>query len=35
MAWSALGMLRASVGVAERQLLDMTGNYDEDEDDDE
>lgn len=30
-AWTALGMLRASVGVAEAQLLDMTFDADEDE----
>lgn len=32
MAWSALGMLRASVGVAERQLLEDTMDYDEGDD---
>lgn len=26
MMWTALGMLRASVGVAERQLADSTGD---------
>jgi hypothetical protein len=30
MAWTALGMLRASVGVAEQQLLDMTRDTDDD-----
>lgn len=35
MAWTALGMLRASVGVAERQLLDMTEDADDEEGDDE
>lgn len=38
MAWTALGMLRASVGVAERQLIEDTLDYDDldlDEDDDE
>ena len=34
MAWAALGMLRASVGVAEAQLLDSTRDaYDEGDDD--
>lgn len=31
MAWTALGMLRASVGVAEAQLLDMTGDTDDED----
>lgn len=35
MAWTALGMLRASAGVAEAQLLDMTVDIDEDEDGEE
>jgi hypothetical protein len=37
MAWTALGMLRASVGVAERQLADQTEDdpEDADEEDDE
>lgn len=35
MAWTALGMLRASAGVAEAQLLSTTRDVDEDEDDDE
>ena len=35
MAWTALGMLRASVGVAEQQLLDMTHDADEEDDDDD
>jgi hypothetical protein len=34
MAWAALGMLRASMKVAEQQLLDITEDAD-DEDDDE
>lgn len=34
MAWTALGMLQASVGVAKHQLLDMTVDED-DEDEDE
>lgn len=34
MAWTALGMLEASVGLAKHQLLDMTVDTD-DEDDDE
>lgn len=34
MAWTALGMLRASVGVAEQQLLDSTRDTIDDEDDD-
>lgn len=32
MAWSALGMLRASAQVAERQLADTTVETEEDED---
>lgn len=36
MVWAALGMLRASVGVAERQLEECTHDArDDDEDDDE
>jgi hypothetical protein len=34
MAWTALGMLRASVGLAERQLLEQSGYSDTDEDGD-
>lgn len=34
MAWTALGMLRASAGVAEQQLLGMTYDADGDEDED-
>lgn len=34
MAWTALGMLRASVGLAEQQLLEQTVDCDDDEDDD-
>jgi len=34
MVWAALGMLRASVGFAEEQLLDMTQDTEVDEDDD-
>lgn len=34
MAWTALGMLRASVGMAEQQLLSMTHDF-EDEDEGE
>lgn len=30
MAWTALGMLRASAGVAEQQLLGMTTDADDD-----
>lgn len=35
MVWSALGMLRASVQVAEDQLRDCASGADDDEDDDE
>jgi hypothetical protein len=35
MAWTALGMLRASVGVAEAQLLDQTGDVDDEGGEDE
>lgn len=35
MVWTALGMLRASVGVAERQLEEMTFDAPSDEDEDE
>lgn len=34
MAWAALGMLRASVGVAEQQLLEMTTDDLDEEDED-
>lgn len=30
MVWTALGMLRASVAVAERQLAEQTGDADDD-----
>lgn len=33
MAWTALGMLRASVGVAEAQLHDMTESAEDDDGD--
>lgn len=33
MAWTALGMLRASAALAEAQLLDMTVDRDDEEDD--
>lgn len=32
MAWAALGMLRASAGVAEAQLREATEDYDDDAD---
>lgn len=35
MAWTALGMLRASMQVAERQLDEWTGDTDDAEDDDD
>ena len=31
MMWTALGMLRASVGVAERQLAACTGDHEDDD----
>jgi hypothetical protein len=33
MAWTALGMLRASVGVAENQLISMTIDVEDDDED--